>query len=70
MALRGLSMRILRPTDRQILIGQLHEARSWVQNLAVKVTVTGAFWVVFLLFSWTAPSIVFGAVIKRTRYGF
>jgi len=35
----------------------------------VKVTVTGAVWAVFLLFSWTADSIVSGAVIKRIRSG-
>ena len=29
--------------------------------------ITGVFWAAFLLFSWTAASIVSGAVIERIR---
>lgn len=41
----------------------------WSPNMATELSdrITGVFWAAFLLFSWTAASIVSGAVIERIR---
>lgn len=43
----------------------------WSENMATNLgdRITGVFWAAFLLFSWTAASIVSGAVIERIRSG-
>ena len=40
-------------------------AEPWATNLGDRIT--GVFWAAFLLFSWTAASIVSGSVIERIR---
>ena len=44
---------------------------AWSQNMATNLgdRITGVFWAAFLLFSWTAASIVSGSVIERIRSG-
>ena len=41
----------------------------WSENMATNLDdrITGVFWAAFLLFSWTAASIVSGSVIERIR---
>ena len=41
----------------------------WSENMGTNLSdrITGVFWAAFLLFSWTAASIVSGAVIERIR---
>ena len=41
----------------------------WSENMATNLEdrITGVFWAAFLLFSWTAASIVSGSVIERIR---
>ncbi len=41
----------------------------WSENMATNTSdrITGVFWAAFLLFSWTAASIVSGSVIERIR---
>ena len=43
----------------------------WSENMGTNLSdrITGVFWAAFLLFSWTAASIVSGAVIERIRSG-
>ncbi len=43
----------------------------WSENMATHLgdRITGVFWAAFLLFSWTAASIVSGSVIERIRSG-
>src|SRR3990167_3758524 len=43
----------------------------WSEKMATNLGdhLTGVFWAAFLLFSWTAASIVSGAVIERIRSG-
>ncbi len=43
----------------------------WSQSMATNLSdrITGVFWAAFLLFSWTAASIVSGSVIERIRSG-
>ncbi len=43
----------------------------WSETMATNLgdRITGVFWAAFLLFSWTAASIVSGAVIERIRSG-
>ena len=43
----------------------------WSENMGTHLgdRITGVFWAAFLLFSWTAASIVSGAVIERIRSG-
>lgn len=43
----------------------------WSESMATNLgdRITGVFWAAFLLFSWTAASIVSGAVIERIRSG-
>jgi Amt family ammonium transporter len=43
----------------------------WSEKMATNLSdrITGVFWAAFLLFSWTAASIVSGAVIERIRSG-
>jgi ammonia channel protein AmtB len=44
---------------------------AWSPNMSTHLgdRVTGVFWAAFLLFSWTAASIVSGAVMERIRVG-
>lgn len=44
---------------------------AWSQNMAPNLSdrITGVFWAAFLLFSWTAASIVSGSVIERIQSG-
>ncbi|MGB1612714.1 MAG: ammonium transporter, partial [Arenicellales bacterium] len=44
-------------------------ALPWTSIMAVNMGdhINGVFWAAFLLFSWTAASIVSGAVIERIR---
>lgn len=57
------------------LTGDLPEAAAsylpWSENMGTHMQdrITGVFWAAFLLFSWTAASIVSGAVIERIRSG-
>ncbi|MCX4706140.1 ammonium transporter [Streptomyces sp. NBC_01373] len=46
-------------------------AYPWSNLMAPNLddNITGVFWAAFLLFSWTAASIVSGAIIERTRTG-
>ena len=46
-------------------------AAPWSENMATNLQdrITGVFWAAFLLFSWTAASIVSGSVIERIRSG-
>lgn len=43
----------------------------WSENMSANLgdRITGVFWAAFLLFSWTAASIVSGSVIERIRSG-
>ena len=43
----------------------------WSENMSTNMQdrITGVFWAAFLLFSWTAASIVSGSVIERIRSG-
>src|SRR5690606_38320381 len=43
----------------------------WSENMGTHMQdrITGVFWAAFLLFSWTAPSIVSGSLIERVRSG-
>jgi ammonia channel protein AmtB len=43
----------------------------WSENMSAHLgdRITGVFWAAFLLFSWTAASIVSGSVIERIRSG-
>ncbi|NIJ12944.1 ammonia channel protein AmtB [Saccharomonospora amisosensis] len=47
------------------------DATPWSPLLAPNLddNITGVFWAAFLLFSWTAASIVSGAIIERARTG-
>ncbi|MEZ5669978.1 MAG: ammonium transporter [Alphaproteobacteria bacterium] len=57
------------------ITGDLPEAAAtylpWSENMGTHMQdrITGVFWAAFLLFSWTAASIVSGSVIERIRSG-
>ncbi len=57
------------------ILGGIEEAAAtytpWSQNMGTHLgdRLTGVFWAAFLLFSWTAASIVSGSVIERIRSG-
>ena len=57
------------------LTGELPDAAAgylpWSENMGTNMQdrLTGVFWAAFLLFSWTAASIVSGSVIERIRSG-
>ena len=50
-------------------IGGPRRATPDARGTAVWARINGVFWAAFLLFSWTAASIVSGAVIERIRSG-
>ena len=49
--------------------GQPENSRLTAENTATWARLNGVFWAAFLLFSWTAGSILSGAVIERIRSG-
>ena len=54
-----------------ILWGDAAANAAWSENMGTNLSdrITGVFWAAFLLFSWTAASIVSGSVIERIRSG-